>query len=67
MPLLEGSSDETISKNIAELMRTGKYDQKQAIAIAFSKAGRSRNDAKDYIKRHRSTTDKVIHLFLHQR
>jgi uncharacterized protein YdaT len=66
MPLLEGSSDETISKNIETLMNEG-YDQKQAIAIAFSKAGRSRNDAKDYVNHHRSTTDKVIHLYLHQR
>ena len=42
MPLKEGSDDETISANIAELMRTGKYKQDQAVAIAYSKAGRSR-------------------------
>ena len=44
MPLREGSSDEVISENIAELMRSGKYEHKQAIAIAYSKAGRSHRD-----------------------
>lgn len=38
MPLQSGSSEATISKNIAELMRTGKYSQKQAAAIAYSNA-----------------------------
>ena len=42
MPLQSGSSKKVISGNIAELMHTGKYPQKQAIAIAFSKAGRSK-------------------------
>lgn len=41
MPLLRGSSDETISKNISELMRSGR-PQKQAIAIAMSKAGKKK-------------------------
>lgn len=44
MPLAEGSSQETISRNIATEIRTGK-DPKQAAAIAYSKAGKSR--AKD--------------------
>ena len=43
MPLLEGSSDEVISANIAELMRAG-HPRDQAIAIAYRKAGRSRGD-----------------------
>ena len=38
MSLAAGSSQKTISGNIAELMSTGKYPQKQAIAIAMSKA-----------------------------
>lgn len=41
MPLKSGSSKATISANIRELMHTGKYPQKQAIAIAFSQARRS--------------------------
>lgn len=43
MPLKEGSSDETVSKNIKTEMEAGK-PQKQAIAIALDKAGKSSSD-----------------------
>jgi hypothetical protein len=42
MPLKEGSSQETISENISTLMHEGR-EQKQAIAISMSKAGKSRD------------------------
>lgn len=41
MPLYTGSSKKTISKNIGKLRGEG-YPHKQAIAIAFSKAGKSK-------------------------
>ena len=41
MPLKRGSSDKTVSANIATEIKAGK-DPKQAAAIAYSEAGRSR-------------------------
>ena len=39
MPLLKGKSKKTMGKNIRTLLSEG-YPQKQAVAIAYSKAGR---------------------------
>lgn len=41
MPLKEGKSEKTVAENITELRKAG-YDAKQAIAIALSKAGKSK-------------------------
>ena len=41
MPLKRGKSQATISANISELRHSG-YPQKQAVAIAMHKAGKTR-------------------------
>lgn len=43
MPLLPGKSQETVSKNISELVHSG-HPQAQAIAIALKEAGLSRKN-----------------------
>jgi hypothetical protein len=56
MPLQKGSSQTAISANIGELQDSG-YPQKQAIAIAMDKAGKSKKKKKKSV-----SSDEVARL-----
>lgn len=49
MPLQKGSSDETVSHNIGELINAG-HDPDQATAIAYSEAGRNKHLTRKTLK-----------------
>lgn len=50
MPLLPGKSKSVRAQNIHELMMTGKYPIKQAVAIAYSEAGMSKKKPKKEVR-----------------
>jgi len=54
MPLKKGRSKKVISSNIRELRHSGR-PQKQAVAIAMSKAGLSKRKSKSGYKKHNSS------------
>lgn len=50
MPLLSGKSNSVISENIRTLRNEGKSEA-QSVAIAYSKAGRSKKKVKKVVKK----------------
>jgi hypothetical protein len=64
MPLKSGSSDKAVSQNIKTEMAAGK-PQKQAIAIAMKKAGRSNQESMGRTAgaRHTRERDECIESF----
>jgi hypothetical protein len=59
MPLESGSSKEVISRNIAREVHAGR-PQDQAVAIAMSKAGKSRSDTVPCSPEMRNKAQKVL-------
>jgi uncharacterized protein len=45
MPLKKGSSKKVLGENIAELRKSG-YEDKQAVAIAYSERRKAKKDSK---------------------
>lgn len=46
MPLKKGKNKKVVGENIKELMSTGKYPQRQAVAISLNKAGKAKRKKK---------------------
>ena len=57
MPLKKGKSEESVSENIATLMTEGR-PQNQAIAIAMSKAGKTRKSKGKQGRKQRGKTQR---------
>ena len=53
MPIKKGKSKRVISKNISELVHSGK-PQKQAVAIAMEAAGKSKDTAQSRFEKKRT-------------